>query len=411
MTFNSLYLLLCLLPAAAEFPVWTAHRLFPNVTSVVDATCLDGSPPLYYHSPGFGDGVDKWQIHHEGGAWCGSAEECVGWWGFRSTLVDPDQLPQDAQASTGYFNRSEPKNAMANWNFVFIRYCDGFSFASNRLLPSVVAVNATSNVTAHFRGLAVLQAVRKDLLGVRGMADATVVVVGGCSAGGMAVFIHCDAWAARIARSNLATRTVCLADSGWFPLVPDTGFFPSTWFNGVWQGAFDWHNASAAVSAECLAQHAAAGDGWKCAMAQFAAPLITTPLFMYQSIYDSFQIFNMERCIPMPPDPQSPCTAAQVTAWGGNITLNIRAFLDSPRALAAGSAAFTDACYHHCGTWADFDQITSWVGPTANVTGSQAFSYWLASRAAGTSSMWAQPTSYPCDGTRCCGPHGPDTGV
>jgi hypothetical protein len=57
----------------------------------------------------------------EGGAWCESPDDCVGWWGYRSSLVDPDVLPAGNNAETGYFNRSAPDNVMANWNYVFIR--------------------------------------------------------------------------------------------------------------------------------------------------------------------------------------------------------------------------------------------------------------------------------------------------
>ena len=69
--------------AWSEYPGsnWTAHRLFDAAKPPTNARCLDGSPPLYYHSPGFGDGVDKWEIHMEGGAWCGDAQGCTGWWG------------------------------------------------------------------------------------------------------------------------------------------------------------------------------------------------------------------------------------------------------------------------------------------------------------------------------------------
>ena len=42
--------------------------------------------------------MDKWEIHMEGGAWCGDAQSCTTWWGFRSSLVDPDVLLPDAQA-------------------------------------------------------------------------------------------------------------------------------------------------------------------------------------------------------------------------------------------------------------------------------------------------------------------------
>lgn len=333
-------------PASAQqWPAWQAYRLPADKTPVQDALCLDGSPPLYYHSPGFGDGVDKWQIHMEGGAWCGSAEDCYGWWGWRSTLVDPDSLPWDQMAPSGYFNRTEPTNAMASWNWVFIRYCDGYSFSSNRAQPSYINVKNASgsfNVTVHSRGLAVLQAVQEDLLSVRGMGSASEVVVGGCSAGGMAVYIHCDAWAAAIATHNPSTTTRCLADSGFFPLVPDGQGFPSTWFNGVWRGAYDFHNSSDAMHPDCLAANS--GSEWQCAMAEVASLYTKTPLFAVQSRYDSFQIFNQERCIPMPPDPQSPCNSSVVTQWGHMVTAKIKAWLRSPLAVAAGSTAFVDSC-------------------------------------------------------------------
>jgi hypothetical protein len=64
---------------------WTAHRLFEAAKTPpagTHAVCLDGSPPLYYYSAGFGDGVDKWEIHMEGGAWCGE-NDCATWWGYR----------------------------------------------------------------------------------------------------------------------------------------------------------------------------------------------------------------------------------------------------------------------------------------------------------------------------------------
>eukprot|EP00729_Bicosta_minor_P010277 gene10277-14308_t len=162
-----------------------------------NAICLDGGPPLYYHPPGSGDGVDKWQIHMEG---------------------DADVLPPDAQAVTGYFNRSLATNPMANWNYIFIS---------------------------------------------RGMQAATNVVVGGCSADGMAVCLNCDHWADQIANVNAKTNVVCHADSGWFLLIPTTlscpngcfdGVnFPSSWFNGVWKNGYEGHNASLSMHPACLA--------------------------------------------------------------------------------------------------------------------------------------------------------------
>ena len=76
---------------------WTAVRLVDAAKPPQNARCLDGSPPLYYHSPGFDDGVNKWEIHMEGGAWCGDAQSCTTWWVFRSSRVDPEVLLPDAQ--------------------------------------------------------------------------------------------------------------------------------------------------------------------------------------------------------------------------------------------------------------------------------------------------------------------------
>ena len=72
----------------------------------------------------------------------------------------------------------------------------------------------------------VLDAVIDDLLGIRGMMTASNVVVGGCSAGGMAVYLNCDHWAERIGAANAKIDVVCLADAGWFPLIETPSVTP-----------------------------------------------------------------------------------------------------------------------------------------------------------------------------------------
>jgi len=103
-------------PPPGGWPNWTATWIFPNSTLVQDATCLDGSPPLYYVSPGFGDGAAKWQIHHVGGAWCSDAQGCMNWWGWVDTLTFPATMPayNAATSSYAYFDRTAPTNSM--WN-------------------------------------------------------------------------------------------------------------------------------------------------------------------------------------------------------------------------------------------------------------------------------------------------------
>jgi hypothetical protein len=189
-------------------------------------------------------------------------------------MVDPDMQVSGAPNTPntmGYFNRTDPNNAMRNWNYIMIRYCDGFSFASNAehgapgVIPARKAqppspqhpkgspAQPAKNVTLWRRGKAILDAVIADLLAVKGQSQATPplplsmrgaaqVVVGGCSAGGLAVFLHCDTWAERINHASPDTDTKCLADAGWFQYIPanftpaaggPTVSFPSGWFNGV----------------------------------------------------------------------------------------------------------------------------------------------------------------------------------
>lgn len=272
---------------------------------------------------------------------------------------------------------------------------------------SVKNASGSFNVSLFSRGLSVLQSVQQDLLKERGMGGATDVVVGGCSAGGMAVFMHCDSWALAIGAVNPATKVRCLADSGWFPIIPATLPLPSTWFNGVWQSAFSFHNSSAAIAVahpQCLVDHAPGDAQWQCSMSQVSASYTRTPLFMYNSRYDSFQIFNMERCIPMPPDPKSPCNASTVTLWGEFITQDIQAWLATPLAQASGHAAFVTSCYAHCGTWATFDLVRSFN--SGNLTGSQAFAAWYATSTP-TTQLFLQDVPYPC--SECCAPHAPDS--
>eukprot|EP01052_Picozoa_sp_SAG31_P011481 SAG31_NODE_651_length_13184_cov_4.999541_2_plen_127_part_00 len=52
--------------------------LLKDAAAATGAVCLDGSPPAYYHVPGTGDGVNKWYVHHQGGGWCESMDDCLG---------------------------------------------------------------------------------------------------------------------------------------------------------------------------------------------------------------------------------------------------------------------------------------------------------------------------------------------
>jgi hypothetical protein len=134
-----------------------------------------------------------------------------------------------------------------NWNVAYAHYCDGGSFAGNRSAPVEVpagpmAPNWCHNRTAggtcppashpgftlFFRGARVFDAMVANITapisaGGKGMGGAKEAILAGCSAGGLGVYLHCDAFAGLLtARGSAAgagaatTRTSCLADAGYF---------------------------------------------------------------------------------------------------------------------------------------------------------------------------------------------------
>ena len=70
--------------ATSEGANWTAYRLPEAIKPPQSAMCLDGSPPLYYVSPGSGEGVNKWEIHM-----------------VRQVCGDSDSLPAYRKAARG----------------------------------------------------------------------------------------------------------------------------------------------------------------------------------------------------------------------------------------------------------------------------------------------------------------------
>ena len=77
-----------------------------------------------------------------------------------------------------------------------MRYCDGASFAGNVDAP--VPNPSKHAPPLYYRGRRILDAVVDDLLAVQGLDAATDFLVNGCSAGGLAVWLHLDYLASRV---------------------------------------------------------------------------------------------------------------------------------------------------------------------------------------------------------------------
>ena len=293
-----------------------------------NARCLDGTPPLYYHRKGTGSGANKWFIHQQGGGWCYNLDSCVS--RSKGSLGSTKADKNTSSLNSGYTSMDPAQNPlMYNWNSVEIRYCDGASVSGDKPTPTVHA-----NTTLHFRGRAILDAEIKSLLFDRGMKDATDIIVSGCSAGGLATFLHCDHWAA-IGKANDATKVACMPDSGFFL---DEDRAPQ--YGSNMRNVYSFQQSSAAgLNAKCVQSHSASGnDPEKCIFAEHTSEHISTPTFPLQSQYDSWQTGNVMG---------GGGDDATQNEFGRNLTARVQnTLLAQPQ-----HGIFLDSCHHHCGAW------------------------------------------------------------
>jgi len=172
---------------------------------------------------------------------------------------------------------------MHSWNQVYIRYCDGGTFSG----AATHAVNASFHL--RFQGKAILEAMVAELRNFHWLGAAKQVVIGGSSAGGLAVYLHTDWWASQLPRD---TTVAGLADSGFFADWSSTRPTQATHeYDEDIRSSFKLMNCSGGVNQNCVA--AARADRRPLADCYFAnntLPHVSTPIFVLQSVYDSWQL-------------------------------------------------------------------------------------------------------------------------
>eukprot|EP00662_Eupelagonemidae_sp_cell21_P041941 gene41941-45805_t len=301
-------------------------------------------------------------------------------------------------------NTSNP--LMYNWNVVEIRYCDGASVSGDKETPTV----------------------------------ATDVVVSGCSAGGLATFLHCDHWhmircqqldhapvgssSSTMLLSGAAARSCSCREQqldhapvgssssimllsgaaarpcSWAAAIaaatgakakvacmPDSGFFLDE------QRAPGYH---ANMQNACVEAHTPSNDTWKCIFAQWSAAHIKTPTFPMQSQYATVDHIRTggfpEFCFETDPDTNAAPPAARLNEFGRNLTALVKSqLLSQPQ-----HGIFLDSCHHHCGDW-DGSEIDG------KLSGS-ALQEWynLGSPKLPNKGFFNQNKPFPCDA--CCKP-------
>jgi hypothetical protein len=273
-----------LLVGAARAQEW----LSVSLASDARALCLDGSPGAYQIKAGRGANASKFLLFQQAGGWAMSPADLL----YRSTTAlgstrgDPPVTSEWAIEDV-MSNDSARNPLFHDWTSVALRYCDGASRASDLAEPLVV--NGTQ---LFLRGFSILRATVDALLGASpgggapSLAQATELVMGGGSAGGLGVTLHADYVAARVRAANPGLRRALG--------ISTDGFFvdgASIW-NGrhvmteVFQRVAALGNVSAGApeqTNEACMLATAPQLRWRCFMAEFVLPFVRTPIFFLNS--------------------------------------------------------------------------------------------------------------------------------
>lgn len=218
-----------------------------------------------------------------------------------------------------------------------LNYCDGASFASSTTYSPTVGPT-----TLHFRGADIFNATVASLLAM-GMNKAKEVILKGCSAGGLAVYLHCDLFADMLKEAGVDARVVCMPDAGFFRMdIPDVNGAPRYTPEQQWvystQGVVQMDKG-------CVAAHAASNDTWRCFFAEANLPFITTPLFANNDLIDSWQMSNILGlpCNPNAKSGPSMCNSTWVGVMNDFADSMMKAY--APLLASTTNGGFLSTCY------------------------------------------------------------------
>ena len=382
--------------AGAEWQLYLINQtLYPQ------AACLDGSAPGFYYSKG--SDSSRWVVHAQGGGWCTSDADCASRAKSAlgsSTSWTPTGCDSQTQSTSPVCyadggdngmlsNRSDDNPLLFNANKVFMAYCDGMSYASAREEPVTVG-----GETVYYRGRYNMDATFSSLFDL-GLSSAETVILSGCSAGGLAVYLHVDYLAAKVHAVNPTARVVGAPGAGFF--LGEQPPFSGSGYLQQYKWVFDASNASAAVDGfsgtndACLVARAVSNDTWRCYIAPDILPYIATPLFVSNSLSDAWQAGAIMG-LGCSPNKAGACSAAQM-AYLQDFRQAMLDLLEPVIAPGSPHGAFAQGCFVHV-----VEDTNGWSSVRVqNQTQAETFAAWLTgapgkSLAIDTFPPWSNPT-------------------
>ena len=339
-------LLVALLAVICYGRVWKLYLMdlerFPN------AVCLDGSPAGFWYLESefvtvkdtntnthhYRSKEDQFVIYHQGGAWCNNVDDCYSrsldflgssnsWERNPDCLNGSTALPCTWNGGHGIFGSSSLVNPLfAHSAKIHIGYCDGGSYSGH--LEHPIWVDDQGKVVIHLKGRYILDAIYDTLLTDFGMTYAKEVIISGASAGGVAVYLHADYLSTKITNHAMMTqkqingspaaatppRVTAVADAGFFPDLPSiTGDYLYT---PLYKSIFNLHHMRDSVNQDCIDYYSPHKEEWKCFMAQYTLPFIKTPLYIVNSMSDSWVTQNIMGIYCNPSMDTNTCTEEEL---------------------------------------------------------------------------------------------------
>ncbi|KAG8390321.1 hypothetical protein BUALT_Bualt01G0071500 [Buddleja alternifolia] len=366
------------------------ERRLVNMTLVrnapsIGAYCLDGSLPAYHFDRGFGAGERNWLLQFEGGGWCNDIKSCL------------ERAPT-RRGSTRYMSRVEvfsgilSNNASLNpdfynWNRVKLRYCDGASFAGDAVFQ-----NGTSLL--YFRGQRIWRAIIEDLL-PKGLGQAKKALLSGCSAGGLATFLHCDNFTSYLPKD---ASVKCLSDAGFFLDGRDIAMNHTMRY--FYKSLVTLQGVEKNLNTNCTRAISLYPE--QCMFPQYALPYIKTPFFILNSAYDVYQFHHI--LVPPAADPHghwyhcklnpAACNPVQIATLQGfrkYMLQSLRSFfINSTR-----GGMYINSCFTHCQS----ETQDTWLAPDSPRVSTKAISEAVGDWYFGRSVSKEIDCPYPCDKT------------
>jgi len=340
---------------------YTMDRYYVSDSSAV---CNDGSASTYYTREAQGSSRNVWVVYVEGGTdFCFDESSCdtrmetldygssTGRPSTRDDLIG-GVLSLDSTINPNYYDAS----------FAAVQYCSSDWWSGN---ADADALAGKSEYV--FMGSRILRGAIADLLSTTNIGDASEVLIAGYGAGCMGGFLYIDEIQSQIADTGSKATVRALLDSCWFIYQEEH-----------YKDSLDCASASSCFLDESLtaaqslwlpdlpARCTDAGLEWECYIGEYSSPKITSPIFVFEWLYEQSQL-SVDGA-PVMPKSDEEIAFAETTADNK---------IDSYDAIPNNGAVFSPACLNHeliyKDTWNDYhvngqdlsEAIGDWIAGTS----------------------------------------------